>query len=422
MIYIIIFFLMLMCIYAFDVRRHKTFYSFSYWGFFVILVLIAGLRYRIGTDSIVYEREYESFPALWEVFKYKFNNTRFEPGFIVFASITRGISKDFTLFQFFHAIVVNFVVFWFVLKNCNHRFLCLLFYFIALYLNLNTQVLRESLAVCCFLLSWPFFRDNKWILYYLMIALAFCFHTSAIILFILPLFCLPVIKQFFIFGKRTILIGLILLILGIYIQTQFSEIFSVMAFSERMMDRVNTYANTEFSTGRFNVLGAFVTITLNFIYPAFALYFDQKRKNLNIAREEKDEKKSKRKLRFLLKDKQNFSRFEMIVITGMFLSLFSIPMFIFGRYFNYFGLFLMVAIANWTFSVLDIGKKKIRLKPSYWAIILFPFFFVNLYSYNAPANRSGTLKTYQIYYPYNTRLDPKMDTQREAIYRYWNAR
>lgn len=434
MIYFIVLLAMLFCVYAFDLRRHQTLYQFSYWGFFVVLVLIAGLRYRIGTDSIVYENFYPNVPKLWELAKYNFDSNRMEPGFMVFASIPRSFSSDFIWLQFMVSIIVNGVIFWFIYKNTKHRFLCLTFYFVVLYLNLNTQVLREALAVSLFLLAWPAFRDGKWWLYYALTILASFMHTSALFTLILPLFCLPGIRELFVVGKRTIIILLAILALGMFIQSRFSEVFNLMAFTQRAMDRVNEYSKNAWSTSFLNIFGIIATFFQYALYPLIAIYFanaafrykyNREKRSLFSRRKEgkkNEESKIRDEVKALKKETREFDRWQMMVLLGVYIMVFSISMFIFRRYFNYFGIFCLATVADWAFRYIVVNRRKIRLKSALWVAILLPWFFYNIYSYTTPVNKSGTLKTYQIYYPYTSRLNPEMDQKREAIYRYLDAR
>lgn len=398
MIYIIVLFLMLVCVYVYDVRRHTLFYSFCFWGFFIVLVAIAALRYRIGTDSIVYERVYEYMPKLWELHKFKFGNTRFEPGFIIFSSIPRSFSSDFTLFQFFHAFVVNLVIFWFIKNNTNHRFLLLTFYFIMLFLNLNTQVLREALAVCLFLLAWPFFRDGKWLYYYAIVILATFFHVSAFLLLLFPLCCAPGIRQLFVIGKRTILICLIMLGVGYLILSKFQQFFLALAVTDRMIDRVGAYENSNF-LDVLSLTGCIYVFVKLALFPMVATFFIY----------------GKRKKKGIFSSKP--AKMEVLVIINIYITMLSMFMLIFNRYNNYLGLFSMAVVANWAFSLVRANRKKIRLRPVYWFIILLPYLGLNINEYNAKAGRTSNLRTYMIYYPYYTRLDPKLDQNREMMYR-----
>lgn len=407
MIYFLVFFLLLICIYAFDYRGYTRFYSFSYWGLLAIFIFVVGMRFRIGTDSIVYERLFADMPKFWEFSKYNFNTTRFEPGFIFFTSIPRSFSSDFTLFQFFHAIVINSIIFWFILKNTSHRFVCLSFYYLILYLNLNTQVLREALAVVTFLLAWPFFRDGKWLQYYLLALLSVVFHTSAFLLLFLPLFCLPGIKKAFRFGWRTLFICVGLLLAGYIIQKRFSEFFMLLSFSERMSGRVHEYAHNAMSGSMVNIVGAINVFVTTMFFPLVALYFAN-----NKMKGEKDKLKLK-----------HFHRLEMMVLLCIYLSVLSIPIFILSRYYNYFGIFSFVVVASWVFSKLKYKRKYYKLNFGYWALVLAAFYLINFNTYYlTSANKAGTLKTYMVYYPYVSRLDPSMNTNREAVFKYYDAR
>lgn len=406
MIYLIVFFLIIYCVYAYDYRKYPHFQSLTYWGFFVALVVIAGLRYRIGIDSIIYENYYDEMPAFWELEKFKFDSTRLEPGFMIFASIPKAITSDFTLLQFFEAFVVNFVIFWFIKKNTPHKFLALSLYVIALYLNLTTQVIREALAVALFLLAWPYFRDGKWLWYYLLCLVATTIHTSALLTLLLPLACLPGVRQLFKLGWRTFFICIAIIALGFVIQTRFKDFFMMMAMNDRMAGRAEAYSNVAAGGSVLNLFGIIHVFILYCLYPLLSIFF----------------------LRYKMKDVGNeeertsFNKLEIVVMTGIYFTMLSIPMFIMGRYFNYFGLFGIIAISKWISSKIYYRKRRFKVKPIYWVLILIPLYFMYFQSYMAPANKSGTLKTYMIYYPYVTRFNPEMIPQREEIYRYNNAR
>lgn len=435
MIYIAIFLLMLVGVYTFDYRGYRRFGMLYYVLFFVLLVLISGLRYRLGTDSVVYEKNYDMYPPLWGLDSFKFDNTRFEPGYVIFASLARSISPDFMVLQLLHAIVVNGVVMWFIYKFCSRRFLGLTFYFIILYFNLNMQVMREAMAVCFFLLAWPSFRDGKWLWYYCLTLPATIFHTSAFLMLLVPLCCLPGVRELFVYGKRTVVICVLILGLGIFIQERFSQVFNYMAITERMMDRVNAYSADKQSGNILNVTGMVGIVLQYCLYPLIALYFGNQRLKATLRKRwaeiprknqfrlTPDEKREIRlRKREMRKDTREFDRWQIMVLLSIYAMIFSIPMFIFGRYFNYFGIFSLCTVASWAFSRLHIGSKRVRLQFASWVIVLVPYIFINLWAFNASANRSGTLKVYQIYYPYKSRLNPELDSEREAIYRYFNVR
>lgn len=404
MIYFAVLILMLVCVYAYDYRGYKRFFYLTFWGFFVALVFIAGLRYRIGTDSIQYERVYDSVPTLWELPTFNFDSTRFEPGFMIFESIPRSLGNDFTYMQFFQAMVVNLVIFWFILKNATHKYLCLLLYYIVLYLNLNTQVMREALAVAAFLLAWPYFRDGKWIKYYILAIIATFLHSSAIITLLLPLFCLPALQKGFIPGWKTVYIGIIVFVIGYFIQSHFKDVFMLIAVNDRITDRVDTYAKEDIGSGVMNIMGMLDWGIRTVLYPAIAVWLlrNKRKKEKNIT--------------------QSFQRLEIIVMSGVYILILAMPVFIMTRFLNYFGMFDFLVIANVAFSKITLKRKIYKLRLGYWIILLLPYFFFQFKAYNHSLNKDGTLKWYMIYYPYVSRLDPYQDNSREEVYRYLDAR
>lgn len=408
---------MLACVYVYDVRGHKRLSSFSYWGLFLYLVVIAGFRYRIGTDSVTYEGTYEVFPTLWNIGTYNFAKLRFEPGFLLFASFARTFSPDFMWFQILHAVVVNFVIFRFIKQNTPHKFLCLSFYFVIMFLNLNTQVLRESLAVCCFLLAWPFFRQGKWLQYYLLVLLAISMHTSAIVLLFLPILTFKGIRNFFVFGKKTLIICIVIFVVGLVIESHFSAFFSLLAVTDSIESAVGRYTGSDYSTNVLNINGIIGLVLKSILYPCIALYFLKQR--VLWGNDEKRRVPDNCQWGWKVKD---FERWEIINVVGLYFIVFSMAIFIFHRYFNYFGLFLLTSVASWAFTFLNVKKRRFKLKFVYWVAIIIPFYLFNFQIYSVGLGKSGRLKEYMIYYPYSSRLNPEVSPQREEIYRFFNVR
>lgn len=407
MIYFIVLLFLIFCIYYFDYAKNQRLYSFSYWGVCIVLILIAGLRYRIGNDSIVYENAYEKFPTFIELFSYNFSSTRFEPGFIIFSSIPRSFSPDFMWSQFWQATVVNIVIFWFVLKNTKNRFFCLTLYFVALFLFFTTEVMRESLAVCCFLLAWPFFRDGKWIKFYILAALACVFHTSAFLLLLVPVFWLPGIRSFFKLGYRALFVGIIVFVLGIYIQMRFEKILTLIAVTERMSEQASIYADSKMYGHGLNIVGM-VDVFFRFIFYSLLSLFLYKSHNKKLQLDE-HQKKAAAKLEYL-------------VMWLVFIALMGMSMIALLRFTNYFFMFSFVLISTVFMGNIDLKDKVIKLRPLYWSIIMLPFFIFNIYFYCVPVNQSKTLHYYSKYIPYKSRLNPERDKDREAVFRIYGTR
>ena len=67
MLYILIFIILLYFVYKYDYKGKKSKKWTNYYILMIVLIVIAGLRYRLGIDSIRYEEQYKDFPTLGEL-------------------------------------------------------------------------------------------------------------------------------------------------------------------------------------------------------------------------------------------------------------------------------------------------------------------------------------------------------------------
>lgn len=167
-----------------NVREGRT---ASYCGAYVLLVCLAGFRFKVGGDTYNYMYTHELLPNLFNLFSTEVGIAKLQPLWLLFSAIAKSIEEDFYALQFLHAITVNTVIFIFIHKNTRFRHTGVFFYYFSLYPFFNFEVLRESLAICCFLVAIPYYTDRKWIRYYVSVIAAFLFHLSAVFLFLLPL-------------------------------------------------------------------------------------------------------------------------------------------------------------------------------------------------------------------------------------------
>ena len=402
MVYLIVFILLIVGVYMFDYRKRSS-GELAYFGLMCLLfIAIAGLRYRIGNDSIIYENNYKDLPTLFELGSFRFSSIRYEPGFIIFASIPKTFSPDFVYLQIFQAIVVNTIIFWFVYKNTQNRFIALILYFICLYVNLNTEVMREALAVCCFLLAWPFFRNGKWLLYYPLVLLAITFHISAVMLLFLPIITVPGIRYFFRLGPQVLITALILFALGMVLQRKFFFIVEQLSANETIVDRAAEYSKSSLGGLRLNIIGMTEQLIKNVFIPIGALMYLKRR-----VKNDKD----------ITTDTRWLKRMEMLIVAGTYFAVIALCIPIVARFNNYFGMFFYVAVASCFFTVAYFKRKKYRLPGSYWIVILVLICAIYFKLFFANTHGSQTKKVYMIYYPYESVLDPKENYDRESIYR-----
>jgi len=154
---------------------------------FFVLVLIAGIRYRVGGDTIVYMDHFEDYPTISELSTFDFENAVYNRLWYIYNSVFKSLGDSFTLFQIVQALIVNTVFFRFFKRYSPFYFTAILVYFWGYYCYFNMEIQREVLAICVLLESYYFLQNKKFIIYYLLCVLAMFFHTSAVIMFFIPL-------------------------------------------------------------------------------------------------------------------------------------------------------------------------------------------------------------------------------------------
>ncbi len=403
MIFVYTFILLLVLCYAYDYRGFER--GKSFWWIFslILLICIAGLRYEIGSDSIRYENEYGKLPNLSTITAKDFVETRYAPLYILLSATCRSITTEFVLLQFVLAIIVNTTFFYFIKKHSNHIFVGALLYYFFLYEMLNMEVLRESVAVCLFLWSWPYFRDGKWMKYYAFCIAAFLFHLSAMALFLLPLMKVPGIINLFKFGKRTILICLFLLALSFTLKYFLYDFIRMISLTEAMADRASTYENDDLGGNTINVFGSLSWLIRVVIYPLIAIYI-------------------MRRIGALENSKDN-KMFEMMSLLSIYVSVMSIGVMILSRYNNYFLIFSLIIMSDWIFTYIPILGRAFRLNYLYWLMLLSPMFAVHFYNNHMGDEKSVT--TYYMYYPYSNQIErehTELQKQIVKMNRRWHWR
>ena len=135
-------------------------------------------------------------------------NERRGPAWIILETLCRRLSSEFVFFKLIIAGFANWVFFRFIRKHSQYPFISVLFYGIILYLHLNFNAYRQFVAIALFLLGYEYLTDRKWLRYYLMVFIAYMFHSSAIVCAIFPLFLFLKVSK-----RSAYIIGAIILIL-----------------------------------------------------------------------------------------------------------------------------------------------------------------------------------------------------------------
>lgn len=198
MIYILILLLLVYCVWYYDVHERSRYKGLFFWGIFAVFFLLSGLRYKIGIDTLMYMSSWGDYGDFWDFHWIdditRFQNSsdkveRFRPGWILYCMFLKGIWDDIAIMHITTALIFNLGAFRVIKKYAEYPFLTLLIFYISFkFLEFEFEIMRESVAVGVYLLiSFDAYMKKKWKIYYLGVLLAYFIHTSAILMFILPL-------------------------------------------------------------------------------------------------------------------------------------------------------------------------------------------------------------------------------------------
>lgn len=386
---------LLLLIYHYDYCGHKEGRKAFYLLMFVSFVCVAGLRYRLGMDSIAYAGTYNDLPDLTELFTYDYSSTRFGIGYILLNAIARSISNDFTSMQFVHALFINTVFFYFFYKNCKNIFTCVFFYFVMQFFNYNYEVLRESCAVAMLCIAWPYLCEKKWIKYYLCAVIATLFHTSGAITLIIPIIYLPFLRKLFEFNWVSLIAILASYAIGLILATKFFDLIRMLEIAE-MDSYANSYENSHYGGSRnMNILGLVAFMGRTLVYPFLLGWLISNNK--------------------LETEHKNFKVLEGLVMLYAYFNIFSINLYILYRFLNYFSPFLILLLGDSIFGYLKLLGKRIKLSFGIWAIYFLPLIFLSVNYLFGDTEYYG-VKKYARYYPYDTVITKDINPEREKLY------
>ncbi len=157
-----------------------------FWGLFIFLVCIMGLRSEyVGADSVQY---YLSFNELNQMSLQDALMTRYATGYILFVRFVGFFTRSPYCFFFIVSFATLAIYFRFFSKYSVNVFFSVIVFF-CLYWTDFLVLTRQACASCLICLGIPFLLDDRKKIYALFVLGAMLFHESAIIaLTFIPLF------------------------------------------------------------------------------------------------------------------------------------------------------------------------------------------------------------------------------------------
>lgn len=184
MIYLLPLFLMIIGFKIYDRPYAQKNGTFLWLIVFIVLVLIIGLRYKVGADTYNYINYFLWAPEIsyWK----PFDLSGFEPGFSLLTSVLKSLSDNLYVYQTILSFLQTLMLMYFVKRSTPYKFLALLLIFISMYLYFSTEVVREFLSIGGLMLAYPLLEKRRYILYYIVCLFLMTLHSSAVICMFLP--------------------------------------------------------------------------------------------------------------------------------------------------------------------------------------------------------------------------------------------
>lgn len=378
MIYFLIAFFILIGIAKYDREGEASKGTLYYMFICISMILVFGLRYRVGGDTFNYMLRYSAIPSIDKI---KYDDLwiyQIEPGFFLLNSFSKYFTDTFYLVQIIQSAFVNIVIFYYIKIKTRKKFLAVLFYFLFASFYFNTEIMRESIAVCFFLLGTLQLEKGKRGLYYLFWLCAFCFHYSSVFLLLFPLLQKVMSKNFIWLLTGTLIVCLAL---------NFIDLDSLSFLNGYMRAKIENNMGYSFTIwGKISALLKFVVLPY-YIYYLYTKYY--KTSDTNV---------------YYLK--------AMILYGCLTLSQFSIMM----RVMNYFTIILILIFVNIYPLFKAHHSRVLTLKSLNRPILLFLLFFFYMLPYlRSTSNLVSGTYYYTLWYPYFSIFDEQEYPPREAL-------
>lgn len=379
LVYSIVFLLLIFGAFHYDYRKNVFLKKAYYLLVFLVMTAMTAFRYRVGGDSLMYENYFKYLPDLGGFFQFISSNNglHYQPLYLFFVAACKSVNPDYYFYQVVHAVIVNCVIFWFIRKNTVYRYTVLLIlYSFLFYFYFTFEIQREILAICCFLLAYKSFQNNRWLFYYVFATVGFFFHISAFILFLLPLFKLVKFNRTFVIVAAVVGFPLIFLKSFLY------SLFQIFFITEGMQSKGDTYAEMEFSTvGILSYYFVRVIILLPFL---LQMAKGQNRKNW--------------------------------LLTGMLvLSISSQIMVGFDRFLNYLYIPFVILVAENIYSNFGQIKMASYRKNFLLLTVWTNLFFVLSYKVVMDYNVKNRARYQSVFFPYESVFEKKKNPEREKF-------
>ena len=208
--YLMLIFLCSFCLFDFYNKKKIIFVSF------ILLILFAGLRYRIGYDWYPYQQFADNVESFSELLNYKnsnFNNYSFEIGYKYLNVLNKTAGGNYETLVFIYVVFDMLCLSFFLKKmKIKNRNFFLLLYYVNLFYNFEFGQIRQGIAFHLFMVAVVYYNHKKYFRYILFSFVGFLFHYTII----LPFFSIFIVSKIKVTKNKVILLIFILILFNIF--------------------------------------------------------------------------------------------------------------------------------------------------------------------------------------------------------------
>lgn len=380
--YFVILLLLIVLSFKYDIRGETRNKVLWYYVTLVIFILVAGLRYRIGGDTVEYiDRFYSDYPTL-DNFSFDDYPIGRDPFYVLLNSLIKSVFGKFYVLQLILAIFVNVLIFKYFKRHSKYIFTCATFYFIGFYFIFNTEILRGSISIVICLYANDLFINHKWLKGLLLYLIATMFHVQTIAIVFTPLIFL-----FFRFNKRGYIFLAVIFVVSIIMQRYFGSLFETLETVGALSEKGNYYVQSEGFAQEGNLNYFILSILPYVVYITVCVYYLKKTNSL-----------------------QNIKAIEPFLMLGMAFYFILLNNGIANRYIDYYRVYFAILYAEVFVSIAKHGGRKILNLAHVRALALFiPMLLLQIGTFTQLGDGIR-------YNPYSSVIEKSIDAKREKYY------
>lgn len=366
---IVVILVTLIAIFLTNMESHGRLENGMLWGF-VLVTFLGCIHYDYGNDYMDYLQMYKEITSMPLRFSYLWDNTyQHEFGWVLLNHLFSHLGGFYVMVAVLN-IIQNAIYYSFIKDNVPQTqwTLAVMIYLMSgsLYI-MNFSMMRQGLAIALFVWAWSFMKDKKLIPSLLIVAAAYSFHQSALIL--IPFVFFPYLKL----KRGTISIIYIALLAGLYLSSDYlSESYNALLELDELQEvdssnKLQYYEKNNTETLTFGL--GFLLNLIPFVLALWGLFVYPSKEPEDGQEEQEADEQSEDGRRYLDRDKRLLI---VIAIASFVITPFGLllPMMTrLGMYFEALGVAAIPAI----YSLLP-GKQSYRL-------LLGVYLFMLLYNY-----------------------------------------